>query len=407
MLADRRPAVEVEGYFHHIGYGSVKKFIDENGAAIKTRALDRYQRSVEIVSAEVRHLEAQWNKEHTILVAQVGPACSPAPVGAPAANDPTIPRPRPNLRLVPPLEPAPPAPSGASRLLPRLAALLVAAPQILVGVVLMGIPANIGRGDPEAEFIKKQQEERAKQQLVPIPQRETQIDAAVNQSTNECQAQIEGNQKNGAQCEDDGYVLMERNLQYQRLVDPPKGRGLDGLFEKLEPGNAPNPMPETVQQSKPGKLIFIPPDVRPPQPSYDFIGKPPQSRYPKFVVWEAKHISKTFEPSDTEAIRKAGKNALGNTCDGAQMGKPWTERRIPQALNRDKGLDKKQRARKSQNITDTSYARWIFLCLPGPIGDSGITKLYVLIDVVAAGLDLESIPAKPRKPPASKNDTGY
>jgi hypothetical protein len=52
------------------------------------------------------------------------------------------------------------------------------------------------------------------------------VTAAVNDANNECQPQREANQRNGAKCENNGYVIMEQVLQYKRLVDPPKGRGL-------------------------------------------------------------------------------------------------------------------------------------------------------------------------------------
>jgi hypothetical protein len=255
----------------------------------------------------------------------------------------------------------------------------------------------------EYQYVKQQQETLAKAKTVGIPLSETKTETMVNTTDNSCQAQTEVNKKNGAQCEDDGYVLMEQNLQYQRLVDPPKGRGLDGLFEKRMPYDQPNPLPAVVQQPKPGKLIFIPEGHKPPSSHYDFTGKPPNSIYPKFVVWEAKHISKTFEPGDTAGMTKAAKGALGRTCDGAQMSEPWTEKRIPQALNRDKSVAMPQRINKRNEIRRYEYARWMSLCLPGPIGDNKITKLYVLIDVVASGMDLDSIPARLRKQPTSKS----
>jgi hypothetical protein len=405
MLADRRPAAEVEAYFHHTGYGSVKQFIEENGSAIKNRATEKCKALIDVLRTEVRHLDTEWQRANTIVLAQAQPSYQPTQIDAPgggAANDPKMPRPKPNLRLVPPAEPVPP--SGATRLLPRLAVLVTLLPEIIVGVVLFGIPSNIGQGNPEEEFIKKQQELRAKQKTVPIPHRETNMEAATNRNNNECQAQIEQNQKNGAQCEDDGYVMMETALQYQRLVNPPKGRGLDGLFEKQLPYDMPNPLPEFVKQPKPGKLIFIPENAKPPKAGYDFTGKPQQSMYPRFVVWEAKHISKGFDPSDTDGMTKEAKNRLGNTCDGAQMSEPWTEKRIPQALRREKTQSKKAGAKKTQEIRDTEYARWMFLCLPGPIGNDKIVKLYVLIDVVAAGMELENVPIKPRKKPLSPNN---
>jgi len=107
------------------------------------------------------------------------------------------------------------------------------------------------------------------------------------------------------------------------------------------------------------------------------------------VVFEAKHISKAFDPSDTDGIQKEAKRRLGETCDGTQMSVPWTERRIPQALARSGMSDDEQDAKETK-ITKSGYARWIFICLPGPTGSS--RKLFVLIDIVGAGMNLEKTP---------------
>ena len=79
------------------------------------------------------------------------------------------------------------------------------------------------------------------------------------------------------------------------------------------------------------------------------------------------------------------------------MGADWTEPRIPQALNRQypKAANRDFRQAKAEQIEDAGYARWIFVCLPGPVGSNA--KLYVLIDVIASGMDLESKRPKPRK----------
>lgn len=161
---------------------------------------------------------------------------------------------------------------------------------------------------------------------------------------------------------------------------------------------------------KPGKLLFIPTDKKPPRPEYDYVAtalkKPAAPTYPKFVVLEAKHIAKALDPSDPEKISKEAKARLGNTCDGLQMSEPWTEKRIPQALARkDSGLNPAQQKQKRQEITDAEYARWLFVCLPGPVGSAQPSKLFVLIDVVATGLDLESRAPKARAPrPNSGNE---
>lgn len=51
-----------------------------------------------------------------------------------------------------------------------------------------------------------------------------------------------------------------------------------------------------------------------------------------------------------------------------------------------------------------SYARWMFSCMPGPVGTS--SKLYVLLDIVDVGWDLESVTPKPRKPGTTKAGGG-
>lgn len=426
MLADLRPASEVEAYFHHTGYGSVKAFVEANGSAIKSRALAKCTALTQVLQTEANHLNTEWERENTIVLAQASPAYEPTQIDAPgggAANDPTFPRPKPELHLVPPAEPAPPAGAG-TRILTALRAISWA--DILIIAAVLSIPGDTPtpesqkkidefykkrdeekrkQQDKEYQYVKQQQETLAKAKTVGIPLSETKTETMVNTTDNSCQAQTEVNKKNGTQCEDDGYVLMEQNLQYQRLVDPPKGRGLDGLFEKRMPYGQPNPLPAVVQQPKPGKLIFIPEGHKPPGSQYDFTGKPHQNIYPRFVVWEAKHISKTFEQNDTAGMTKAAKGALGRTCDGAQMGTKWTEARIPQALKREHPKNKRKQEDLAYEIEKHGYARWMFLCLPGPIGDSQITKLYVLIDVVVAGMDLDSVPAKLRKQRTSKSSS--
>ena len=65
-----------------------------------------------------------------------------------------------------------------------------------------------------------------------MPLDKPEANADTDTANNDCKPQSEENKKNGTECEEDGYVLMEQALQYARLVDPPKGKGLDGLFEK-------------------------------------------------------------------------------------------------------------------------------------------------------------------------------
>lgn len=200
---------------------------------------------------------------------------------------------------------------------------------------------------------------------------------------------------------------MEKSLGYQRLVDPPKGRGLDGLFEKQVDMSAPSPMPKDVSEPPPGgKLVFIPETMRPPTPQYKALNPVATSAlaYPLYVVFEAKHVSKGFDPSDTDGIQKEAKRRLGETCDGTQMSEPWTEKRIPQALNRkvkSGDMTRKESKAQYQKIKDSGYVRWMFICLPGPTGS--LSKLFVLIDVVGAGMNLEK--TSQSAPAQSESDT--
>jgi hypothetical protein len=207
---------------------------------------------------------------------------------------------------------------------------------------------------------------------------------------------------------------MERHLSYKRLVDPPKGKGLDGLFEKLAPADQPNPMPEKVWQPRGGKLVFLPAESRPPKPQYDYTGVPRTSIYPKFVVFEAKHISQNRDPEkDPQGVLDETKRRLNNTCDGIQTGTKWTEDRIPRALERG-SPDKVERSRRREEISRSGYARWVFVCLPAPqpafvTAGTSVTRVYVLIDVATAPgwENLDSIPPKQPKPRLPKSDNGF
>ncbi|MEM5314461.1 hypothetical protein [Paraburkholderia sp. JHI869] len=272
---------------------------------------------------------------------------------------------------------------------------------IIVGIALLTYSPSLNDGEDEAlKKIREQQQAYARQKKLAIPAPQVKITVVVNTVNNECKPQTEVNKQNGAKCENDGYVLMEKSLGYMRLVDPPKGRGLDGLFEKQGDMSAPNPMPNIVSEPPPGgKLVFIPETSRPPKPQYKALNPEATSpaTYPLFVVFEAKHISKGFDPSDTDGIKKEAKRRLGETkCDGTQMSEPWSERRIPQALRRNVksgAMTSDERDRKGNEIEEAGYARWMFICLPGPAGSD--SKLLVLIDVVTSGMDLESAPATP------------
>jgi len=404
MAAQGQPWSELQAFMHSQSYGDARQYVESfDWGSAKTKAQSEIKAWADIVQAQDKALqEAAWGEP--VLLAQANPM--PAPPGGPVtdvpANDPRMPRPKPKLRLVPP--PLPPASAQAAeksllRYLLRYPWLIVLVPLMIPGDTPRRPPAPapaVPRADPQGGASPQPAPQDAPTQIV-VPLDESKPLADTDTTNNRCKAQKEENQKNGAECENDGYVLMEQALLYKRLVDPPKGRGLDGLFEKHEPGDQPNPMPVQVTQPKPGKLVFIPPDAKPPQTRYDFAGKPPQSTYPKFVVFEAKNIAKGFDEKDTEGIKDETKNRLKNTCDGQQLGLTWTEKRIPQALERQypRAGNSAFRNAKEKEITNAGYARWIFVCLPGPVGSN--TKLYVLIDVVASGMDLESMTPKPRK----------
>ncbi|OLL28403.1 hypothetical protein BTH42_27710 [Burkholderia sp. SRS-W-2-2016] len=287
----------------------------------------------------------------------------------------------------------PAAAEMSESVLTRLLTKLTSLPSI-VGITLLTYSPKLNDGEDEAlKKIREQQQIYAQQKKLAIPAPQVKTVVLVNTVTNECKPQTEINKQNGAKCENDGYILMEKSLGYKRLVDPPKGRGLDGLFEKQGDMSMPNPMPQIVSEPPPGgKLVFIPEQKKPPTAQYRALNPEAASAvaYPLFVVFEAKHISKGFDPGDTEGIKKETKRRLGETCDGTQMSEPWTEERIPQALNRsvkNGDMTRQQRDGKEQKIEISGYARWIFICLPGPTGSS--SKLFVLIDVVGAGMNLE------------------
>ena len=391
MAADKRPWSEVQAFMHTQSYGDARKHIETfDWAGGKKKAQAEVDAWKGILEKQVNGIEIAVNGGDdpplVLAFAPDGGSLAPRSDVPPQYRAPLKP---PTLPV--PVEPIPPArmpnPAGG------LGATLLRSPWLILFLPLM-LSGDTPRRKEETERI-----------VVPLDKADT--DATVDTTNNDCKPQSEENKKNGTECEEDGYVLMEQALQYKRLVDPPKGKGLDGLFEKRLPFDQPNPMPTTVTAPKPGKLIFIPPTDKPPQVRYDFTGKPPISTYPKFVVFEAKHIAKTFDEKDTEGIKKEAKNRLGNTCDGQQMGTKWTAERIPQALKRQyPGAKNLQyREKKLLEIDRVRYARWIFICLPGPVGSG--TRLYVLIDVVASEMDLDSKQPLPRKTTPPTPDSTY
>ncbi len=380
MALERRPWSEVQAFMHTLSYGNARAYVenfDWEGGRRKAQAeVDAWKG---IIERQVLKLDQPIGEDEAIMLAF-------APSGDPLAPQSDVP---PRYRTVPK---PPTTPAPAPKTAPSTAATLLRSPWLI-----LLLPLTLSGDTPR----------KTQAEAIVVPLDKTDAKAAVNTTNNDCQPQTEENKKNGTECEEDGYVLMELALHYARLVDPPKGKGLDGLFQKLEPRDQPNPMPTAVEMPMPGKLIFIPPMDRPPKARYDFTGKPPRSTYPKFVVFEAKHIARSFDERDTEGITKEAKNRLGNTCDGQQMGVKWTEKRIPQALEREypEAKNKPARVEKLDEIRDSRYARWIFICLPGPVGTN--TKLYVLIDVIASGVDLESAVPKTRKGSPSSSDSTY
>ncbi|OLL32005.1 hypothetical protein BTH42_08610, partial [Burkholderia sp. SRS-W-2-2016] len=374
---------DVRAFMHSQAYGDAKQYVesfDWSGGGKNAQA--ETQAWLKVLKEEDDKLRAASS-----LVAFVAPDNSPWLRSPPVFDVPN------------PVLPA--AAEAEASVLTRILTKLTSLP-VIAGIALLTYSPGLNEGeDEELEKIRRQQETYARQKKLAIPAPQVKTVVQVNTVNNECKPQTEINKQNGAKCENDGYVLMERSLRYKRLVDPPKGRGLDGLFEKQGDMSAPNPMPNIVSEPPPGgKLVFIPETMRPPKPEYKMLSPEATSpvAYPLFVVFEAKHISKSFDPDDTEGIKKETKRRLGETCDGTQMSVPWTEERIPQALNRGTragNLTLEASLKKEQKIRDSRYARWIFVCLPGATGSS--SKLFVLIDVVRAGMNIDK-PAQPASP---------
>ncbi|WP_232071495.1 hypothetical protein [Paraburkholderia pallida] len=366
---------DVRAFMHSQAYGNAKRYVEEfDWSAGGKKAQAETQAWLAVLKEEVCKLNAGAS-----LVAFLAPDNSPWLKTPPVTDVPN------------PVLPA--AAEAEGSVLTQLLTKITSIP-FLVGVVLLTYSPSLNDGEDEVmKKIRKQQQNDALYRKVAIPAPQVQTVVKVDTLTVECKPQTEINRQNGAKCENDGYILMEKSLGYKRLVDPPKGRGLDGLFEKQADMSAPNPMPQIVSEPPPGgKLVFIPEAMRPPKPQYRTLNPAVAGAvaYPLFVVFEAKHISKGFDPSDTDGIQKEAKRRLGETCDGTQMSEPWTEERIPQALNRDVKngyMTSEERRAKYQEIKDSRYVRWIFICLPGPTGSS--SKASVLIDVVGASMNLE------------------
>jgi hypothetical protein len=380
---------DVRAFMHSQAYGNAKQYVesfDWSGGGKKVQA--ETQAWLGVLKEEDGKLKATAS-----LLAFVAPDNSPWLKSPPVTDVPN------------PVLPAAAEAEGTA--LTQLLTKLTSLPAI-AGITLLTYSPGLNDGEDEAlKKIREQQETYARQRKLAIPSPQVKTVVQVNTVNNECKPQTEINRQNGAKCENDGYTLMEKSLGYRRLVDPPKGRGLDGLFEKRGDMGAPNPMPQIVSEPPPGgKLVFIPETMKPPKPQYTALNPEATSpvAYPLFVVFEAKHISKGFDPGDTDGIKKEAKRRLGETCDGTQMNPDWTTPRIPRALNRSvkQGeMTGEEKDRKFQQINESRYASWIFICLPGAAGSS--SKLFVLIDVEASGMKLNRAPQS--APSQSDSDT--
>ena len=401
---------EMQAFMHAHGYGNARAYVEDfDWAAGQNRLDDELFAWRGVLQSQVDRIAELRRPPPPVQLAFYKPSLPPgvlAPAPTPAPGPLFKPAPPPLPSTPPALEPAP-IPEGVPRLPPRLPP--VSPWLIRGGLVLLEIwmareafkpIKNLNEG--EGDWMRQQQEALKNRQLKVRDIREI-IEAIVNDPHSQCLPQREINQVNGAKCENDGYALMEQVMLYQRLVDPPKSRGLDGLFEKLAPADQPYPLPDTTTVPERGRILFIPDEARPPACCYDFKGDPKRPIYPKFVVFEAKNIAARHDADEPNTIKKTAKGRLGLTCDGAQMGEKWSDARIPQALNRQypKAKDRAMKLAKRNEIRVTGYARWIFACLPGDAGE----KLFVFIDVATSDLDLDNIPAKPRKtkPPTDKS----
>ena len=392
MVYDGREWSEIKAFMHHIGYGDARKYIED---------FDYKGAQTKIKSEHKAWLDILKQQDTALHLAQNGPpvqlAFAPSPSYLPTMTDV-------------PLEPVTMPKTAAAP--SRLASMArIALSPAMIGLLLLTIPGNAMQEDTEQQELdrmaqretrrKKLAEEKKKLIILEVTQANT---ATSNTTNNRCTDQVDQNKKNGAECENDGYGIMEKSLLYKRLIDPPKGKGLDGLFEKPEQEkNKPSPFPALVTQPKAGKIIFIPAEATPPNIKYAWDKQFPFPAYPRFVVFEAKNIAKHFDEKDTEGITKEAKNRLKNTCDGQQMGTKWTEKRIPSALKKDKSKNKKEQKDRMDDIRESGYARWVFICLPGPLGNTAVTKTYIFIDIDASGVDLNSLKPKERKS-SSTND---
>lgn len=376
MVYERQIWPEIKAYLHRSGYGDVQSHVDNFDWKGGQKKSDfEHGAWLQILKNEHERV-VNLSASKPILLAFQRPTLPDSITKSP--TPPKVFNPPPVLEL-PPINGNPPTIPAA----PRFRIPWSTLPKWPIFLALLLTPKNFSEEEQQkVRDIDDVWGRYRKDGKLPVfnPKTQTQtVDS--NTTNNDCKAQTAENQKNGAECENSGYLIMEGALFYKRLINPPKGKGLDGLFEKLAPHSLPVPFPETIVKPSPGKLIFLPPTSKPPAAQYDYTGKPPQITYPKFVVFEGKHIAKPMDPQkDEKGVLQEAKNRLKNTCDGKQMGEDWTENRIPNALKRDTASSPGERRNKEKEILRERYANWVFVCLPS-IGNQ---KIFTLIDASSA-----------------------
>lgn len=217
MVADRQPWSEVQAFMHNQSYGNARQYVetfDWAGGQKKAQAeIDAWRA---ILREQDGKLQTATYGE-PILLAQAQPKPMPnGPMTDVPANDPYMPKPRPPLRVVPPSGAAAAGEGaaaegaiarGAAR---GLGVLLAEYSAIaLFTVVSVVMPSNAFQKNTEDEDMRRIHAEYERQRKLAIPDTKQQADAVTDTANNECKAQIKDNQKNGAVCEEDGYVLME------------------------------------------------------------------------------------------------------------------------------------------------------------------------------------------------------
>lgn len=385
MAHDRRPWSEIQAFMHGLGYGDAQQHIENfDWKSGQQKAESELRAWYKILTDQDEILSSTNSTSPTATGGAAAGMAGSTAILRHGGMTASLPRsmPMPNIQL-PSVGSTARLGQAAARALSRVIGFAARSPKHPLLLIL--VPTPIADGTLDA----------ARQRELAIYRDTLANPAIVDTTNNTCTPQIQENQRNGTQCENDGYDIMEGALGYQRLANPPRGRGLDGLFEKKAPLDSPNPMPDAID-SPAGKLLFIPPDQRPPAIHFDYVQSEGGPTYPKYVVFEAKHISKTFDPSDTDGISKEAKRRLRNTCDGRQMGNNWTVPRIPQALERNPISDIDFNEKVGQ-ILRSDYALWVFACFPGASDGSIRSKLYTFIDTQLTNMKLDETPPRPSK----------